>query len=147
MLDKNLPGSNSFGRESSDEEIEHVDPSFDDAPKNSGPERSLTDDIDALIDDGKTYVEAELAYQKTRLSYAADNGKSGVGFVLAAFAFLHLALIGLVVGAIFSLAAIIGPLWSTVAVVGVLLLGVMVFGLAAKKRFSKAADAFQDDKI
>ena len=141
MLDTDLPQDGGRRQDSSDEEIEQFDPLLDDAP----PERSLSDDIDALIDDGKTYVEAELAFQKTRLSYAADNGKSGVGFVLAAFAFLHLALIGLVVGAVLSLAPVIGPLWSTVAVVGVLLLGVIGFGFAAKKRFSKAADAFQDD--
>ncbi|MXO90180.1 phage holin family protein [Pontixanthobacter aquaemixtae] len=141
MLDTDVPSSRDTELESFDDEIEQIDL----AAEGSGPERSLSEDIDALIDDGKTYVEAELAYQKTRLSYVAGNGKSGIGFALAALAFLHLALIGLVVGVVLTLAPHIGPLWATLAVVAVLLLGVVIFGFAAKKRFSKAAGVFQDD--
>ncbi len=136
MLDDDLPGDPERRQDPSDEEIEQLDPP---------PERSLADDVNALIDDGKTYVEAELAYQKTRLSFAAGNGKSGIGFVLAALGFLHLALIGLVVGGIFALAPVIGPVWAMLAVVGTLLGGTVIFGLMAKSRFSKAAQAFKED--
>ncbi|MDN3645490.1 phage holin family protein [Pontixanthobacter aestiaquae] len=136
MLNDDLPGDDDRRQDPSIEEIEQLDPP---------PERSLADDVNALIDDGKTYVEAELAYQKTRFSFAVGNGKSGIGFVFAALAFLHLALIGLVVGGIIVLAPVIGPLWAMLAVVGALLLGTAVFGLMAKKRFSKAARAFKDD--
>ena len=134
MLGDDLPD----GQDASDQEgAGPVDPPL---------ERSLGDDIGALIDDGKTYVEAELAFQKTRISFVADNGKSGLVYVLAALAFLHLALIGLVVGGIFALSPLVGAGWATAAVVGFLLIGVAFFGLLAKKRFSEAASAFQDDE-
>lgn len=111
----------------------------------SSPDRSLTEDIGALIDDGKTYVEAELAYQKSRLAFVANRSKSGIGFVLAAFGFLHLALIGLVVGGIFTLIPIMGAGFATLAVVGALLLGVVIFGVLAKQRFGKVGEAFREE--
>lgn len=141
MLGDNLPEdrdhNTDLGPESSLEDSEQIDPSL---------ERSLGDDIADLVDDGKTYIEAELAFQKTRLSFVAGNGKSGLVYVLAALAFLHLALIGLVVGSVFALTFFIGPIWATALVVGVLLIGVISFGLAARKRFGKAVSAFQDEK-
>ena len=42
-----------------------------------GEDRSLTDDIVALLDDGKTYVESELQYQKTRAAFASPRGERG----------------------------------------------------------------------
>jgi len=134
MLDTDLPD----GRETDVEGIEPAETVQD--------ERSLTDDVEALIDDGKTYVEAEVAFQKTRLSYAANRGKAGFGLVLAAFAFLHLALIGLVVGGIMILAPLIGAIGATAIVVGLLLLGVVIFAVMAKGRFAQLAQAFKDDQ-
>jgi hypothetical protein len=110
----------------------------------SAPDMSLADDISALIEDGKTYAEAELAFQKTRLSFAANRGKSGLVFVLAALAFLHLALIGLVIGSILSLSVALGPVWATTIVVGVLIIGMAIFLFLAKSKFSSLASAFQD---
>lgn len=107
---------------------------------------SLTDDLTALIDDGKTYVEAEFAYQKTRLSFVANRGKSGFGFVLAALGLLHLAFIGLTVGAIISLIPIAGPVGATMLVVGLLLLGTAILLFKARDKFTSLADAFKDDR-
>jgi len=133
MLGSDLPD----GRET---DVEGIEPT-----QSVEDQRSLADDVEALIDDGKTYVEAEIAYQKTRLSYAANRGKSGAGLVLAALAFLHLALIGLVVGGIMILAPLVGAAGATGIVVGILLVGVIVFGLTAKARFTKLGQAFEDD--
>ncbi|MCH2488193.1 MAG: hypothetical protein MK010_10690, partial [Erythrobacter sp.] len=41
---------------------------------------SLTDDIFALFDDGKTYVEAEIAFQKSRSSFVANRAKLAVAY-------------------------------------------------------------------
>lgn len=106
---------------------------------------SLADDISALIDDGKTYIEAEIAFQKTRLSFAANRSKSGIGFILGAVAFLHLALIGLVVGAIISLIPIAGPVGATLLVVGTLLIATAVSLWFAKGKFASLSDAFRTD--
>lgn len=107
---------------------------------------SLADDISALIDDSKTYIEAEIAFQKTRLSFAANRSKSGIGFILGALAFLHLALIALVVGAIISLIPIAGPVGATLLVVGTLLIATAMLLWLAKGKFASLSDAFRTDE-
>lgn len=132
MLDDDLPQ-----RQEPDPDVRDVD--------DPRPERSLTDDISALIEDGKTYAEAELAYQKTRLSYAADKGKSGLGLGLAALAFIHLSLVALVVGLVIALTPYLTALGATGVVAGVLLIGAAIFGLTARKRFGSISKAFEED--
>lgn len=106
-------------------------------------DRSLQADVNALIDDGKTYVEAELAFQKSRISLAANRSKSGVIYILAALAFLHLALIGAVVGGIITLIPLMGPGGATLAVVGGLLIGVAAFLWMARAKFLSLSNAFK----
>lgn len=105
----------------------------------------LTDEILALVHDGRTYAEAELAFQKTRLSYTAQQGKSAALAVLAAFAFLHLALIALVVGAVIALTPYLTAWGATALVVAVLLLATVVVLLRARVRAQNIADAFAED--
>ena len=109
------------------------------------PLGSLFDDAYALYEDGKTYVEAEVAFQKSRAGYASRETGSGVVFALGALAFLHLALIGLVVGLIIALAPIIGPFVATAAVVGGLLVLMIIVGLLARSRFKRVSRAFKGD--
>ncbi|MEW4448058.1 phage holin family protein [Qipengyuania sp. JC766] len=114
--------------------------------EDGGPVHSLADDLEALWIDGKTYAEAELSFQKSRFGYAAGQGRSGLAYGVLALAFAHLLLIGLVVGAILSLATLIGPLGATLIVCGVLLAGAIIFALSAKKRFASIGDAFAKDE-
>jgi len=107
---------------------------------------SLSDDIVALIDDGKTYVEAEIAFQKSRLAFAADRGKSGILFGICAFAVLHLALVALVVGAIFTLTPLITALGATTLVTGLLLVTGLVLAVKAKSRFAQLIEAYEKAK-
>ena len=109
------------------------------------PLGSLFDDAYALYEDGKTYLEAEVAFQKSRAVYAARETGSGVVFAMGALAFLHLALIGLVVGLIIALAPIIGPFVATAAVVGTLLVLMGIVGLIARARFKRVGRAFKGD--
>ena len=104
---------------------------------------SLADDVTALFEDGKTYVEAEIAFQKTRASYAGEKTRQGVVYGLAALAFLHLALIALVVGLIIALTPILTAFGATALVTGVLLLGVVIFARVAMRRFQALGDAFK----
>lgn len=93
---------------------------------------SLTDDVVALFEDGKTYVEAELAYQKSRAAFAAENGKWAALLGISALGLIHLALIALVVGAIIALAPIVTAFGAIAIVVGVLL--AVAFGLLVVMR-------------
>ncbi len=108
------------------------------------PEPSLVEDVKALLDDGKTYLEAELQYQKSRAAYAVDRGKSGAIYGVAAAAVLHLALIGLVVGLILALSPLITAWGATAVVVGVLVAVAAVLGLAAKRRFTKLTTVIRE---
>lgn len=97
---------------------------------------SLASDFEALLDDGKTYFEAELAYQKSRAVFSANRVKWALVYGAAAFGFLHLALIALVVGAVMALTPAIGP-WFAMALVTLLLLAgasVLIMRLRAKLR-------------
>lgn len=109
----------------------------------SASEGSLSEDVIALIGDGRTYIEAEIAFQKTRFAYAADHGKSGIVLGVCAFAVLHLGLIALVVGLIFALSPLIGAGGATALVAGILLFAGAILGLKAKAQFNRLGEAFK----
>lgn len=117
----------------------------DEADEAPPPYASLADDVTALIEDGKTYLDAEIAYQKTRASYAGEQARQGIVFGLGALAFLHLALIGLVVGLIFALEPYLTAFGSVAVVVGILLIGVVVFAMMASRRFKSLGSAFKSE--
>jgi len=105
-------------------------------------DRSLLEDLQALYENGKTYVSAELTFQKTRASFAGEKLKS-VAIMGAGAALLGLlALIGLTVGAILSLATLIGPLGATLVVVGILLIVAFLCARAAGKKWADLMSAF-----
>ncbi|MCR2833936.1 phage holin family protein [Parerythrobacter lacustris] len=104
--------------------------------------RSLAEDFEALFDDGKTYAEAEFAYQKTRARLAGSYAKSGLIYGILALFLIHMVLIGLTVGAILVLAPLTGPLIATAIVTGVLLTAVVALALLAKARFGDIGAVF-----
>ena len=129
------------------------DPNFDASVDNISPAdasipdtRSLTDDVVALLDDGRTLVETEIQFQKTRAAFAFDRGKSGAAYGIVAFALLHLALVALVVGAVIALTPLISAWGATAVVVGVLVLLGGVFGLAAKRKFARLAAVYAETR-
>jgi uncharacterized integral membrane protein len=119
-----------------------------DAPPVEAPdvpnEPSLKSDIDALISDGKTYLEAELTYQKSRAGFAANRLKWTAIYGAAAFGLLHLALIALTVGAVIALAPLTGPWMATAIVVALLLAGALVFVLRLRSKVGDIRGAFED---
>lgn len=106
---------------------------------------SLADDLLALLDDGKTYAEAELAYQKSRGAYAANRAKYIAAYGAAAFGVFHLALIALTVGAIFALIPLVGPWAATGIVVAVLLVIGFVLASMLKGKIDDIRAAFGED--
>lgn len=107
---------------------------------------SLTEDIAALIEDGRTYAEAEMAYQKTRISFSAEKGRKGALFGVFALFLLHLALIALVVGLLIALSPVLTPLGATALVTGVLVVVALLLALQARKHFAAISDAFKEGR-
>lgn len=106
---------------------------------------SLADDVFALLEDGKTYAEAEVAFQKSRAAFTANRLKGAIAFGLGAFGVFHLALIAFTVGAVIALMPLLGP-WGATAVVTLVLIvaGVWLLRLL-KGRIDDIRDAFSDD--
>lgn len=92
---------------------------------------NLRDDVAALVEDARTYAEAELAFQKTRASLAGKLAGRALVLLVLALVLLHIALIALAVGAVIALAPLV-TIWGAIAiVVGVLLAGVAALVLRA----------------
>lgn len=89
-------------------------------------QRSLLGDIGDLFEDGRTYIEAELAFQKTRGAYAAGQAKSALIYAVIAIGLVFFAMLGITVGLIIALAPIITIWGSTALVSGVMLIGAAI---------------------
>ena len=122
---------------------ELTEPPVPAAPEGDGERelRSLRDDVEALIDDGRTYLETELVYQKTRAAFVADRAKGAVidGALAAAFAFL--ALVGLVLGLILALTPLLTAWGAGALVVGLLVLGAVGAVRTASRRWERLMQA------
>lgn len=105
---------------------------------------SLTDDVLALLEDGKTYAESELRFQKSRAGYIGNRVKGIVVLGLGAFGVFHLALIAGTVGLIIALAPIVGAFAATVIVtLSLILVGVLLLRVL-KGRLDDIRDAFDE---
>ncbi|GMN01550.1 phage holin family protein [Erythrobacter sp. MTPC3] len=105
-------------------------------------DESLTEELAALIDDGRTYAEAEVAFQKTRAKLAGVSiGKAAALLVVAAIT-LHIAVLALAVGLVIALEPLV-TIWGAIAiVVGVLLLITGWLALKAKRNGDKLGVLF-----
>ena len=107
--------------------------------------RSLRDDVEALIEDGRTYLETELVYQKTRAAFVADRAKGAVIFGAVAILLAFLALIGLTVGLIFALAPLLTAWGASTLVVGLLVVGALIAGRTAAGRWSRLMQSIEGE--
>ncbi len=110
-------------------------------------ERSLVDDVRQLVDDGRTLIEAELAYQKSRAVVAGQAAKSVAGWSLLALSLAFFALMALVLGLMLILSPLIGPVGAMLAVVGTLLVLAGFAGLRAMRRWQRAATLLSDEGV
>ena len=119
----------------------------DDAPplvEDRAAERSLVDDVRQLVDDGRTLVEAELAYHKSRAVVAGQAAKSVAGWLSLALALLFFAMMALVLGLILILAPVLGAVGATLVVVAGLLVMGALSGMVAVRRWQRAAAQLSD---
>lgn len=109
-------------------------------------DESLVEELAALIDDGRTYAEAELAFQKTRAGIAGKSAALAVVFAIVAIILLHIAFLALAVGLVIALQPLV-TIWGAIAIVfGGLLLTTGALGYAAAKRGMLIAALFSKDK-
>jgi hypothetical protein len=124
------------------EEIAHAD-SAD--PDEAADNRSLVDDVEVLIEDGKTYLEAELNFQKTRALFAGEQAKGVALYGLLGFVFAWMALIGLTIGLIFALTPSLGGWGATGVVVAAWLLVAAIALRAAAGRWRQLIASFASE--
>lgn len=123
------------------DEIAHAEPPVTDA---AAEERSLIDDVEVLIEDGKTYLEAELNFQKTRAAFAGDRAKGVALYGLLGLMFAWMALIGLTIGLIFALTPSLGGWGATGVVVAAWLIIAGLALRAAAGRWRQLVASFGD---
>lgn len=107
-------------------------------------ERSLVEDVRQLVSDGRTLLEAELAYQKSRAAVAGQGAKGIAGWAALALALLFFTLMALVLGMTLALSASLGPWIATAIMVVGLLLTAGLSGMAAARRWERMARQLSD---
>ena len=107
-------------------------------------QRSLIDDLRAMLEDGRTLVQAELTYQKSRAAVAGAGAKGIVGWALMALALVFFALMAVVVGALLILSAWLGPIKATGITILALLSLTAGAALAARRRWQRIAQLLTD---
>ncbi len=108
-------------------------------------ERSLVDDVRQLASDGRTLLEAEFAYQKSRAAVAGAGIKGITGWAALALALVFFALMALVLGAVLGLSEMIGAWAATAVTVLALLLAAGLSALAASRRWKRMSALLADD--
>jgi predicted anti-sigma-YlaC factor YlaD len=102
----------------------------DDA-RDEAAERSLNEDLRQLAEDARVLAEAELAYQKSRASYAGKQAPKIAIAAIVALVFLYFAVMAAIMGTIIALAPLLTQWGAMGAVAGGLLLLTLIFaGLA-----------------
>ena len=110
-------------------------------------DRSLVDDVKHLVADGRTLLEAELAYQKSRAAVAGAGIKGVAGWGALALALVFFAIMAAVMGALIGIGAIIGIFAATGAMVLLLLVLAGLAGLAAVRRWNRMASALEREDV
>lgn len=96
-------------------------------PSDSEPAQpSLSEDLRQFVADGRTLLEAELAYQKSRAVVAGQGAKGVAGWGLLALALVFFTLMALVMGLLLALESLLGG-WGAMALVVLVLLAATGF--------------------
>ena len=117
-------------------------------PASDGAERelrSLRDDIEAMIEDGRTYLETELVYQKTRAAFVAEHAKGAAIYGAVAILFAFFAVIGLTVGLIIALTPLLTAWGASALVVGLLAIAAVISLRMASGRWNRLMQAIESD--
>lgn len=125
--------------------MEQPDPTLVQDASADAAERSLVDDVRKLVSDGRTLLEAELAYQKSRAALAGRTAKSMAGWIALALSLLFFALMALVMGLLLTLAPLVGGLGATLLVMAALLVAAGLSGWVAARRWQAMSRRLSED--
>lgn len=101
----------------------------------------MLDGIEALISDARTYVDAELSYQKSRAAFVGDKVKRTLGYGIAAVLIAFIGILALAIGLIIALAPLVTAWGATAIVAGVILIIAIWLALTAARNWSSMIDA------
>ena len=120
-----------------------TDASSDQTPEPSQPsDESLREELAALIDNGRNYAQAEIAFQKTRAALAGRSIGIAAAAAIVAIILLHIAFLALAVGLVMALEPLV-TIWGAIGIVfGGLLLLVALLGWIALKNGKKLGYLF-----
>lgn len=107
--------------------------------------RSFFADFQALAADGRNFLEAEVAFQKTRLAYAGAQGKSALIAIVLALVLAFFAMFALIVGTLLALAPVLTAWGATALVTGVLLIAALLCAISALRNAKRIRQAFRKD--
>lgn len=96
-----------------------------------------------LVEDGQTYLEAELDYRRKQLSFGLSASRAIIGLVALGLALLFFALMALIMGLLLALAPLVGPWGALGIVMGAILVATGLCFLGAFLRLRKAKAALQ----
>lgn len=109
-------------------------------------QRSLVEDARRLVDDGRTLLEAELAYHKARAAVAGEAARGVAAWGALALALAFFALMALVVGVLLGVAQLLGY-WAATAIVVLALLLIAGFAaMRAARRWKRASAQIAEPK-
>ncbi len=121
---------------------EGASPSAPEAAPTSTEDESLVDELGALVDNGRNYAAAELAFQKTRAALAGRSIGIAAACAVVAIILLHIAFLALAVGLVIALAPLV-TIWGAIGIVfGGLLVLVGWLGWIALKNAKKLGRIF-----
>jgi uncharacterized membrane protein YqjE len=109
-------------------------------PNSDAADRSLIEDVRQLAQDGKTLIEAELAYQKSRAVVAGVGVKGVVAYIALAVTLVIFALVSLTVGLLIALTPWLSAFGATAVVTLGLLGGAALCGWIGKSRWEAMVD-------
>ena len=94
--------------------------------------RTIKEEIQAVFRDAKLVFDAEIGYQKARVSQGVKQARSIAISVGIALAFLLGGVLAFILGLVIALATLIGPWWSMVVVTSGCFLVALSFLLKAR---------------
>ncbi|HEY0958468.1 MAG TPA: phage holin family protein [Novosphingobium sp.] len=118
---------------------------FAEEDESSAGDRSLAEDLHALAGDGRTFLQAELAYQKARVFFAVGRIRTIAILAVLAGALALFSLMALVFGLLLALTPLLTAWGATAVVVGSLAISAFLALKLAATRWTKMLAILSDE--
>ncbi len=115
-------------------------------PQDDPAARSLFEDVETLIDDGRNAFAAELNFQKTRLAFSARALIRVAVFAVAAVLLAFFVLIALTVGLVMALVPSVTAWGATAIVAGTFLLAMLASLWLVWRNFRRIRAVFMGNR-